>query len=153
MDQARPGDDLGPTPSFGSRLRTSVLDPALLANPPVVALFCLFRWLRLIAPEPYWVYVAVVVGGGMASILSSVLWSGARRRWHCNAHVAANMVVIGVVAYSTGWGPILAVGFIFGAAAALQHFGSQARWPSLVWTTVVIALGPVGHRRRWLPPP
>jgi diguanylate cyclase (GGDEF)-like protein/PAS domain S-box-containing protein len=142
VDQAHPGnDDLGTTTSFLSRLRTSVLDPALLANPPVAALFCLFRWLRLIAPEPYWVYVAVVVGGGIASVLSSVLWADARRRWHCNAHVAANMAVIGVVAYSTGWGPIMAVGFIFGAAAALQHFGPQARWPSLVWTTVVMAIG------------
>ena len=26
--------------------------------------------------------------------------------------------VIGIVAYSTGWGPILSLGFIFGAASA-----------------------------------
>ena len=142
MEPAHPGDDdLGTTTSLARRLWKSVLDPALLANPPVVALFCLFRWLRLIAPEPYWLYVVLVVGGGMASVLSSVLWADGRRRWHCSAHVAANMAVIGVVAYSTGWGPILTVGFIFGAAAALQHFGSPARWPCLIWTTVVVAVG------------
>ena len=94
-------------------------DHTLLANPPVVAIFCLFRWLHFIASEPYWLYVGVVVGGGLASVLSTVFWGDQRRRWHLNAHVAANMAVIAVVAYSTGWGPILSIGFLFGAAASI----------------------------------
>ncbi|HEY5252369.1 MAG TPA: PAS domain S-box protein, partial [Acidimicrobiales bacterium] len=142
MDPARSGNDgSGPPTSLLSRVRVSMADPALLANPPVAALFCLFRWLHLIAPDPYWLYVAIVAGGGMASVLSSVLWADSRRPWHRNAHVAANMAVIAVVAYSTGWGPILSVGFIFGAAAAIQHFGSKATLPSLVWTTVAMVVG------------
>ncbi len=116
-------------------------DPALFANPPVAALFCLFRWLHYIAPEPYWLYIAVVVGGGTASVVSSALWADGRRRWHMSAHVASNMGVIALVTYSTGWGPILAIGFLFGTAAALQHFGSKATWPCLVWTAVAIVLG------------
>jgi diguanylate cyclase (GGDEF)-like protein/PAS domain S-box-containing protein len=142
VDPARPGNDgSGPPASLLSRVRVSAGDPALLANPPVAALFCLFRWLHLIAPEPYWLYIAVVVGGGVASVLSSVLWADSRRPWHLQAHVAANMAVIAVVAYSTGWGPILSVGFIFGGAAAIHHFGSKATLPSLVWTTVAVLVG------------
>ncbi len=51
------------------------------------------------------------------------------------------MAVIGVVAYCTGWGPILSIGFIFGAATALQTFDSTVTWPCLIWTTIVMALG------------
>ena len=142
VDQARTeGDDAGAVAPFRARLRTSAFDRALLANPPVVALFCLFRWLHLIASEPYWVYIGVVVGGGLASILSSALWAEPRRRWHLSAHVAANAAVIGIVTYSTGWGPILSIGFLFGAAAAIENFGARATRPCLVWTTVAMVAG------------
>jgi len=117
------------------------LDRTLLANPPVAAIFCLFRWLHLIAPEPYWVYIAVVVGGGATSVVSSVLWAQSRHPWHRSAHVAANTAVIAVVAYSTGWGPILSIGFLFGAAAAFDQFGSRATRPCLIWTVVAVVLG------------
>jgi diguanylate cyclase (GGDEF)-like protein/PAS domain S-box-containing protein len=142
VDPTRPGlVDEVTLPSVWARMRAGAADHALLANPPVAALFCLFRWLHFIAPEPYWLYIVVVGGGGIASVMSSVLWIEPRRRWHLSAHVAANMGVIGVVAYSTGWGSILSIGFLFGAAAALQHFGSKATWPCLVWAAVAVGLG------------
>jgi len=45
------------------------------------------------------------------------------------------------VAYSTGWGPILSIGFLFGAAASFQLFGSKATLPCVTWTAVDIGLG------------
>ncbi len=142
MDPVRPdADRMGQQGTFGARLRLNVLDVNLLANPPVAALFCLFRWLHLIAPESYLTYVGVVVGGGVASVLSATLWGGAGRPWHLRAHVGVSISVIGVVTYITGWGPILSIGFLFGGAAAIEAFGSRATWPCLAWTTVVVVLG------------
>jgi diguanylate cyclase (GGDEF)-like protein/PAS domain S-box-containing protein len=142
VEQSRPGPDREQgTPPFRARVRASVLDHTLLANPPVAALFCLFRWLHFIAPEPYWLYVVVVVGGGVASVLSTVVFGQARRPGYLSAHVAANMAVIAVVAYSTGWGPILSIGFLFGAAASIHHYGSRATWPCVISTVVAIVLG------------
>lgn len=142
MDPARPESDrMGEQGSFLARLRVNALDVNLLANPPVAGLFCLFRWLHLIAPQSYVTYVGAVFGGGAASVLSSTLWGGLRRPWHLRAHVGASMAVIGVVIYITGWGPILSIGFLFGGAAAIEAFGSRAKWPCLAWTTVVVILG------------
>jgi len=124
-------------------MRQHAADHALLANVPVAGLFCLLRWMHLVAPEPYGLYVGVVLAGGVASVASSILWAEVRRPWHRHAHVAANMAVIAVVAYTTGWGPILSIGFVFGTAASIQHFGSKATWPCLVWTAVSVVLGQV----------
>jgi diguanylate cyclase (GGDEF)-like protein/PAS domain S-box-containing protein len=134
-------EDTGAGASLLARLRTNALDHTLLANPAVAAIFCLFRWLHLIAPEPYWLYIGVVVGGGATSVVSSVLWADVRRSWHRSAHIAANLAVIAVVAYSTGWGPILSIGFLFGAAAAIEQFGSGATRPCLMWTSIAVVLG------------
>ena len=142
VDPSRPGvDHTSVQAPFLSRLRTNALDLNLLANPVVAALFCLLRWRHLIASEPYWLYIAIVVGGGAASVVSSALWGEPRLRWHLSAHVGGNMGVIAVVAYSTGWGPILSIGFLFGAAAAIQSFGSQAKWPCVTWTAIAMVLG------------
>jgi diguanylate cyclase (GGDEF)-like protein/PAS domain S-box-containing protein len=142
MDPPRPDAVVaGAQAPFGARVRASAADHSLVANPAVAAIFCLFRWLHFIAPEPYWLYVGVVMFGGVASVVFSVLWAEQRRRWHMSALVASNMAVIAVVAYSTGWGPILSIGFLFGTAAAIQHFGSKATVPCLVWTTVAMVLG------------
>jgi diguanylate cyclase (GGDEF)-like protein/PAS domain S-box-containing protein len=96
---------------------------------------------HIIAPEPYWLYVAVVLGSGLVGIGSPLLWADPHRRGHLGARVATSMAVIALVAYSTGWGPILSIGFLFGTVATIQHFGSRATWPCLVWTTVAMVLG------------
>jgi len=142
VDPARRGGGQGVEgPSLWVRLRANALDRTLLANPPVAAVFCLFRWQHLIAPEPYWLYIVLLLVGGAVSALATTLWGEARRPWHLYAHIATTTGVIGVVAYSTGWGPILSLGFLFGAASAVAHFGSKATWPCLVSTALAIVLG------------
>jgi diguanylate cyclase (GGDEF)-like protein/PAS domain S-box-containing protein len=131
---------------FWASVRKNATDRVLLANPLVSGVFCLLRWLHLIAREPYWVYVAIVTVGGLISVLgSSLIEIAAEKTGRTNTQVATqvglSMAVIGFVAYSTGWGPVLSVGFLFGAAAAFNVFGSRATWSNLICTSVAIALG------------
>lgn len=142
VDTDTPGTEgVKDLPRFLTHVRANALSHTLIANPLVLGLFCLLRWLHLIAPEPYWLYAAVVLGGGVTSILVSTWLEYLDRRWCVDAHVALNMAVIGVVAYSTGWGPILSIGFLFGAAASFQMFGSKATWPCITWTAVMMTAG------------
>jgi diguanylate cyclase (GGDEF)-like protein/PAS domain S-box-containing protein len=138
----RSGDGApGPEP-LGRRLRRRAFDPAIvLANPTVAAAFCLLRWRHLIAPLPYWLLVTVVFAGGTLAVGSAAVLGDDRRGWHMPAYLAVNMGVITVVAYSTGWGPILSVGFLFGSGTAFQLFGSRVvRW-AVGCTVVWMALG------------
>jgi len=118
-----------------------VLDPAVLAGPPAAVALCLFRLAGLIAALPYWLIVVLVVGAQAVSIVLAAMWTGRTRGWRLTAYVGGVMAVIGIVAYSTGWGPILSLGFIFGAAYSMQLSGSQAARPAMMWTIVYMGLG------------
>ena len=116
----------------------------MAANPPVAALFCLLRAFHLIAPIPYWLLVAIVAAGGTTAIVVAAVWGDDRHRWHMPAYVAVNMVVITVVAYVTGWGPILAVGYLFGSGTAFRLFGSRVTRPAILATALCMAAGQLG---------
>jgi diguanylate cyclase (GGDEF)-like protein/PAS domain S-box-containing protein len=131
----------GEASSFRARLRGRVLDPTVLAGPPVAGLLCLSRLGGLIAPLPYWLIVLLVLGAQALSVVLAALWTERARGWHLTAYVGGVMGVIGVVAYSTGWGPILSLGFIFGAGYVLQLSGSEAAKPAMIWTVVYMVLG------------
>jgi len=137
--------------SFGSRLRLRLLDPTVLAGPPVAAALCLFRLAGLIAALPYWAIVTLVLGAQAVSIVLAALWTERARGWHLTAYVGGVMGVIGVVAYSTGWGPILSLGFIFGAAYVLQLSGSEAARPAMIWTVLYMTVGELAISLRIAP--
>jgi diguanylate cyclase (GGDEF)-like protein/PAS domain S-box-containing protein len=151
MAQLQPGAVGTPSPSLGSRLRTGALNPSNLAVVLVAAVFCLFRWLHFIAPEPYWLYVGVLIAGGAIRVVATARLSDPHCRWHPNASVIAGSVATALVAYSTGWGSILTIGFLFGAASSFQIFGSRATAPLMVWTTVAVAVGQGAIAVGWAP--
>lgn len=113
----------------------------MLVVPPVAAVLCLFRFVGLIAPVPYWLIVALVVGAQTISVFAAAAWADRPGGWQLTAYVGAVMGVIGIVAYSTGWGPILSLGFIFGAASTLEVVGSKATRPALMWAVMYMGLG------------
>ncbi|MDE3086593.1 MAG: EAL domain-containing protein [Acidobacteriota bacterium] len=130
--------------SLGHRLLERARDPAVLSNPPVAALFCVLRAFHLIAPVPYWLLVLIVAAGGTTAIVVAATWGDDRRSWHMPAYVAVNMAVVTVVAYATGWGPILAVGYLFGSGTAFRLFGSRVTRPAIVASASCMTVGQTG---------
>ena len=55
--------------------------------------------------------------------------------------MAVEMACVGIVIYGLGWGPVLAIGFVFGAADGMRSGGSAVAKPAMVCTVVCIALG------------
>ena len=130
-------------PPFRSRLRQRAIEPTVLAGLPAAAALCLFRLVGLVAPIPYWSIFVLVFAAQAVSIVAAALWAEDARGWHLTAYVGTVMGVIGVVAYSTGWGPILSLGFIFGAGYALHLSGSAAAKPAMVWIVVDMGIGEI----------
>ena len=124
-------------PGSGPRL----LDPVNLAVPPVIGIFCLIRSWHLIADVPYWVIAVLMVSAFLVNTFSVTLWGDGATGWRLHARVAVEMAVIAVIIYGIGWGAILAIGFVFGAADVMRTARSAAGRPAVVWTLVCIALG------------
>ncbi len=116
-------------------------DVTLLANPPVAAAFCIFRWQGLVAPLPYWFLVTIVFAGGTVSVLSAIAWGNDEERWHMPLFVLVNMGIVMVVAYATGWGPILSIGFVFSSGAAFRLFGSRVTPWAVAGTVLWMGIG------------
>lgn len=126
---------------FGERLKVRALDLTVLAGLPVAAVLCLFRFLGLVAPLPYWLIVALIIGAQATSVFAAAAWAEHPRGWRLTTYVGATMGAIGVAAYSTGWGPILSLGFIFAAASILEEIGPRATRPALMWAVLYMGLG------------
>jgi diguanylate cyclase (GGDEF)-like protein/PAS domain S-box-containing protein len=132
---------VGGTADFGARLRSRLADPANLAVPPVIAIFCLIRSWNLIADIPYWTIASLVVFALVANSVNVALCPNGIGGWRLDVRVAVEMAVIAVVIYGIGWGPILAIGFVFGAVDVMRSAGSAAARPAIVWTLLCIAVG------------
>jgi len=126
---------------FGARLKTRLADPANLAVPPVIGIFCLIRSWDLIADIPYWVIAALLVSALVVNSVTVALVGDGASGWRLHVRVAVEMTVIALVIYGVGWGPMLAIGFVFGAVDVMRVAGAAAARPAITWTLSCIALG------------
>jgi diguanylate cyclase (GGDEF)-like protein/PAS domain S-box-containing protein len=104
----------------------------------------------VIAPVP--IALLVGVGLGAMSLVAIVqYWAPARDALSLGARVGAQVVATTAVIYTTGWGPVLSVGYVFCAAQSVAIDGSSAVFPATVWSIVCLALAQAGVELGWVP--
>ena len=135
-DTSKPG-----AAAFVLRLRARLADPVNLTVPPVIAIFCLIRSRNLVADIPYWVIAVLLLAALVVNTLNVALWAERPTGWRLEVRVALEMAVIALVVYGVGWGPVLAIGFVFGAVDIMRTAGSVAARPAIVWTLVCMGAG------------
>ena len=128
-------------PGFGARLYKRVRDPVNLAILPVVAILFLLRWLDLIAAIPYWLIAGLVVVSFSVNVVNAALSADGSSQWRLELQIGFEMSAIALIIYGIGWGPILAIGFVFGAVDVMRTAGSAAARPAIIWTLICMALG------------
>jgi diguanylate cyclase (GGDEF)-like protein/PAS domain S-box-containing protein len=108
------------------------------------------RFAGVVAPVPIALLVGAIVG---AIVLSSTAqhWGRARRFLSLGARVGVQVVATTVVIFTTGWGPVLSVGYVFCAAQSVALEGSPAVFPVTVWSLVCLAVAQVGIALGWVP--
>jgi len=106
-----------------------------------VVAFAVLRAAHMVADTPLWIYVVLVVAGGIASGVAFRFWGADCTSRELHLRVAVNIAFTTAVIYATGWGPMLGIGYMYIASDAIKHSGSRAAAPSLVWTVVGIAAG------------
>ncbi|MDQ1466391.1 MAG: hypothetical protein QOH10_806 [Actinomycetota bacterium] len=108
------------------------------------------RYAGVVAPVP----VALLVGAIVAAIVASSIvqhCEPARRVLSLGARVGVQVVATTVVIFTTGWGPVLSVGYVFCAAQSVALEGSSAVLPATVWSLICLAVAQVGISLGWVP--
>jgi diguanylate cyclase (GGDEF)-like protein/PAS domain S-box-containing protein len=121
----------------------------LMAGLALVALIAM-RQVGVIAQVP----IALLVGVVLFAIVGSNIarnWEPARRRLSFSMRVGLQVVATTTVIYTTGWGPVLSVGYVFCAAQCVANDGSPAVYPATVWSLACLTLAQIGVALGWIP--
>ncbi|MBV8304486.1 MAG: EAL domain-containing protein [Acidimicrobiia bacterium] len=104
------------------------------------AFYLLHRW-GGIASIPLWQLYLILGLAGLASFLAERRWPEHCTRLQLHARVAIDIAATTAVIYAIGWGPTLAIGYVFVVANEFRKHGSRVWQPALVWTAIGISLG------------
>ncbi len=107
------------------------------------------RAMGILAPVRVDVLVGItVVALGATSLATD--WKRARRL-PLGLRVGVPIVGVACVIYTTGWGPVLSVGFVFCAAQAVALEGSPAALPATAWSLVCLLAAETTVGLGWAP--
>ena len=104
------------------------------------AFYALHEW-GGIADIPLWALYLILGLAGLTSFLAERRWPADCTRVQLHARVAIDIAATTVVIYAIGWGPTLAIGYVFVVANEFRDHGSRVWQPALVWTAIGIGLG------------
>ncbi|MBV8161748.1 MAG: diguanylate cyclase, partial [Acidimicrobiia bacterium] len=105
-----------------------------------VAFYLLHRW-GGIASIPLWELYLILGLAGLASVLAERRWPAHCTRRQLHARAAIDIAATTTVIYAIGWGPTLAIGYVFVVANEFRKHGSRVWQPALVWTVLGIGVG------------
>jgi diguanylate cyclase (GGDEF)-like protein/PAS domain S-box-containing protein len=127
--------------TFASRLWERLIDPTLLTLPVVAPVFWLAARLDLISPTPIWILCTLLVVGFVFTSISHALWADCHEGWRLWARVSIQTFNITAVMYAIGWGPMLAIGLVFGVVECIRVSGSRAVPPAMVLSFAALGIG------------
>jgi diguanylate cyclase (GGDEF)-like protein/PAS domain S-box-containing protein len=103
--------------------------------------FAVLHRLGLLGDVPLWALLGLLIVSGVFSTAIDRAWGGATSSSDMHKRIACQMMGTAAVIYATGWGPMLAIGYVVIVADELKAVGSRAARPSLLWSAAVIGAG------------
>ena len=105
--------------------------------------FVVMSRLHLIGHEPVWVVLVLLLVAAVVSETTSRLLEVNQSRWSLHTAIGLQCLVVAAIIYAIGWGPTLAIGFLFVAARAFDIVGSRVWIFVVIWAAVATAAGQV----------
>ncbi len=123
-----------------STQHASVVSRAVTIPLTAATFYALHRW-GGIADIPLWLLFLILALAGLVSTMAERRWPAQCTRRQLHARVAIDIAATTAVIYAIGWGPTLAIGYVFVVANEFRKHGSRVWMPALVWTIIGIAVG------------
>ena len=84
---------------------------------------------------PVALLLAAIVGAAVVSEVVAVTLPAGGSRTALHLRIAAQVAGVSVAVYVTGWGAVLAAGYLYIVVDAFRKHGSRAQAPLLVWVS------------------
>ncbi len=134
--------------------RHKSVSPTLLAYamaPVALVILLAFRHWKVVAQEPIWVYVVVLVVPMLCSVMANHWYAAQASVPRLHLRVAAAATSVTVVIYLSGWGPVAVGAYAIIAVESIARCGSKAWRVVALWTFVGIACGQFAIGIGWAP--
>src|SRR5205823_6559804 len=96
-----------------------------------------------IAPVRLWLLFLILALAGLVSAAAEALWPADCTNRQLHYRVGVDIAATTAVIYTTGWGPTLAIGYVFVVANEFTKHGSRVWHAALLWTIAGVVVGQV----------
>ena len=103
--------------------------------------FVVLSRLHYLGKTPIGVILAILLVAALLGESTSRLLQVKQNIWAIHLGVAGQCLAVAAVIYAIGWGPTLALGFLFVGARAFDLAGSKVWVVVVIWTAISTALG------------
>ncbi len=134
--------------------RPKAISPTLLAYamaPVALVILLAFRHWNVVAHEPIWVYVVVLVVPMLGSLVANRWYAAGASAPRLHLRVAAATVSVTIVIYLSGWGPVAVGAYAIIAVESIARCGSKAWRVVALWTVLGVACGQFAIAIGWAP--
>jgi diguanylate cyclase (GGDEF)-like protein/PAS domain S-box-containing protein len=100
---------------------------------------------------PIWMLVAFVFVAGAIAQGGSRLTEVRSGNIALHVSLAAQMTGVSIIIYAIGWGPTLAIGYVFVCARVIDEVGQRAWGVAVFWSTVCVVVGEIAIALGWVP--
>ncbi len=136
--------------SRGAAARRVLLSPSNLIPFPVLGVLALARHYHFVAPEPMWVILGSLMFTQICTTGVALVYPPGTPNAKPRLHLAVQIVLVGLVVYTIGWGALLAVGFLCAAATVISADGSRYALWAMGCTAVTVAAGEIAIGLGWV---
>jgi PAS domain-containing protein len=105
--------------------------------------FVVLSRLHLIGNQPVWLVLVLLFIAAVVGEVSGRMLEVNQNMWSAHVAVGLQCLTVAAVLYTIGWGPTLAIGFLFVGARALDIVGSRVWVVVVVWAAIATAAGQV----------
>jgi diguanylate cyclase (GGDEF)-like protein/PAS domain S-box-containing protein len=123
-----------------ARRRVSPLALLYAMNPIAASIFYVCGRLGVITPRPFGVVLGVLGASAVAGSLTERAFRRNRSAFRAHLRVAVHSVSVTAVIYMIGWGPALAIAYVFTAQENVAVHGAASWWLPALWSTLSLAV-------------
>lgn len=126
-----------------SQIRVGQVAAVALPSAGTAVAFVVLSRFHVVGDKPVWVILVTLLLAALIGESTGRLLQAKQTIWAAHVMVGLQCLSVAAILYLIGWGPALAIGFLFVGARALDIVGSRVWYVVVIWAAVGTAAGQI----------